>query len=411
MTLFTRYSKVFAFGILAALSQACSTSDSDSPSPTPSGSTTLKGTIKTDLTLTNGSGSVDYYIEEIVYVEAKITIEPGTVIVGKAGSGLYFDGSKGVLVANGTKASPIVFKSESGAKGGWLGMRFNDSNNPLNKLNYVTITDGGSASFDGAEDRKANIQFYGTCQIAMLGCSINNSANHGLYELSTSDLTLTQFDSNSFANNKEYPMYMFDQIAKDLGNTSTFTTNGKQFVGLYQKNFEGLPGAHTWKKQAVPYYWDDTQNLVIGYYTTNGNLTLEAGVELVMGPGSGIVVGDNSNDTGFLKMLGTATQKVTIRGSSSTKGDWKGIFVSTNSVSNNFTHASISDGGSANLSTGTSKANVVVDYESKLVMSNVSLSNSAGCGYTKKTSQDPQADVTATSMSYANNTGGNACTY
>lgn len=410
MNLYLRYSKVFTFVLLAALSQACS-SDTDSPNPTPSGSNTLKGTINTDLTLTNGSGAVDYYIEEIVYVEAKITVEPGTVIVGKAGSGLYFDGAKGVLVANGTKASPIVFKSESGAKGGWLGMRFNDSNNPLNKLNYVTITDGGAASFDGAEDRKANIQFYGTCQLAMLGCSINNSANHGLFELSTSDLTLTQFDSNSFANNKEFPMYMFDQVAKDLGNTSTFTTNGKQFVGLYQKDFQGLPGAHTWKKQAVPYYWDDTDNLVVGYYTTNGSLTLEAGVDLVMGPASAIVVGDNSNDAGFLKMLGTASKKVTVRGSSSTKGDWKGIFVSTNSVNNIFTHSNISDGGSTNLSTGTSKANVVIDYESKLEMNNVLLSNSAGCGYTKKTSQDPQADVQVIGMTYQNNTGGNACTF
>ncbi|HOY95931.1 MAG TPA: hypothetical protein PK509_09355, partial [Catalimonadaceae bacterium] len=159
------------------------------------------------------------------------------------------------------------------------------------------------------------------------------------------------------------------------------------------------------------YYWDDTDNLVVGYYSTNGNLTLEAGVDLIMGPGSGIVVGDNSNDTGFLKMLGNATQKVTIRGSSSTKGDWKGIFVSTNSVNNNFVHANISDGGSTNLSSGISKGNVVIDYESKLVMTNVSLSNSAGCGYTKKTSQDPQADVTATSMTYQNNTSGNTCSY
>lgn len=411
MHFFTPLKKhLFYFGI-ACLAASCSGSDDDSTTPTPTGSNILKGTIKSDLTLTNGSAAIDYYLEEIVYVEAKITVEPGTVIVGKAGSGLYLDGAQGVLIANGTKAKPIVFKSESGAKGGWLGIRYNNANNPLNQLSYVTVTDGGASSFDGADDRKANIQFYGDCQIGMLGCNINNSANHGLFELSNSNLTITQFDSNSFANNKEYPMYMFDQNVKDLGNTSTFSSNGKQFIGLMQKNFEGLPGAHSWKKQAVPYYWDETDNLVVGYYTTNGNLTLEAGLDLVMGPGTAIVVGDNANTTGFLKIDGTASQKVTIRGSSALKGAWKGIFVSTNSVNNVFTHANISDGGASNLSTGTSKANVVIDYESKLSMNNVSLSNSAGCGYTMKTSQNPQAEVTATSMTYQNNTSGNTCTY
>lgn len=410
--LFTPLSKLFLIGSLAALAFGCSGSDDDStPTPTPTGSNTLKGTIKTDMTLTNGTAAIDYYIEEIVYIEAKITVEPGTVIVGKAGSGLYFDGAKGVLIANGTKSKPIVFKSESGAKGGWLGIRFNESNNPLNQLSYVTIADGGAASFDGAEDRKANVQFYGTCQVGMLGCTISNSANHGLFELSNSDLTLTQFDSNSFANNKEYPMYMFDQNVKDLGNTSTFSGNGKQFIGLMQKNFEGLPGAHTWKKQAVPYYWDETDNLVVGYYTTNGNLTLEAGVDLIMGPGTAIVVGDNTNNTGFLKLDGTAAQKVTIRGSSALKGAWKGILVSTNSVSNLFTHANISDGGSTDLSYGPSKANVVVENDAKLGMANVSLTNSAGCGYTVKTTTQPAGVVTATSMTYQNNTGGNTCTY
>jgi len=394
----------------SAVILSCSKKEADS-TPTPSTSNILKGTISTDKVLVNGAATVDYYLEEIVEVEAKLTIEPGTVIVAKAGSGISFSTPKGVVIAAGTALKPIVFKSESGAKGGWLGVKFQGSNNPLNQLSYVTITDGGSTSFDGDESKKANIQFAGVNQMKMDHCIVANSANWGIYETYSSDLTLIDFDSNQFKSNTNYPLFLFDHTAKDLGSSSVFSDNTKNYIALRQKNFDGLPGAHTWKKQAVPYYWDGTDNLVIGYYNTNGNLTLEAGAQLVMGPGTGIVVGDNANSTGFLKLMGTSTSNVLIKGESAVKGFWKGIFIRTNSVGNDFLFAKISDAGSTNLSGTGSKANVVVDGDAMLKMTNVFLGNSAGCGYTKNTGATIPGAVTGINLTYATNTGGNVCTY
>lgn len=386
---------------------SCSKESSD-PKPTPTGSNVLKGTISSDLTLINGGAAVDYYLEEIVTVEARLIIEPGTVIVAKAGSGLEFSTAKGSIRAEGTASKPIVIKSESGAKGGWLGIKFQDSNNPLNVMRFVTVTDGGSASFDGDESKKATIQFAGTNQLKMKNCTVSNSANWGMYETFSSNLTLIDFDSNTFSNHTSFPIYVYDVTAKDLGSKTAFSGNTKSYIGLMQKSFDGLDGTHIWKKQLVPYFWDDTDPLVIGYYTTDGNLTLEAGAQLVMGAGTGIVIGDNTNETGYLKLQGTVANKVTIRGESATKGFWKGIYVRTGSVNNDFTFATISDAGSTNLGGIGTKANIVVDGESSLKMTNVTLSNSLGCGVTISTNM---GIVNSSSMTYTNNTSGNECTF
>ena len=402
--------KIFSYSLLFTVSAGLflgSCSKSTDPDPNPTNSNVLKGTISSDRILINGADAIDYYLEDVVSVEAKLTIEPGTVIAAKAGSGISFSTAKGVVVAKGTMEKPIVFRSESGAKGGWLGMKFNDSNNPLNELTYVTITDGGSTSFDGNEKSKGNLQFSGTNQIKMNKCIVSNSANWGIYETFSSDLTLVEFDSNRFNNNTNFPIYVFDQTVKDLGSSSFFTGNTRNFIGLLQKSFLGLPGAHSWKKQGVPYFWDDTDRLVIGYNTTNGSLILEAGLTLVMGPGTGIVVGDNSNNTASLQLSGTSTNPVIVRGESPVKGFWKGILIGTGSALNDFSFATISDGGSVNLSNGVSKANVVIDSDSNLKMSNTTLSNSAGCGSTKA----EDATVTGSGNVYNNNTTGTNCTF
>lgn len=389
---------------------SCSKENSADPNPTPipNLSNILKGTISSDRTLLNGGAAVDYYLEDIVKVEARLTIEPGTVIVAKAGAGLEFFTAKGTIKAEGTASKPIVFKSESGAKGGWLGVKFQDSNSPLNVMQYVTITDGGSASFDGDESKKATIQFAGTNQLKMKNCTVSNSANWGMYETFSSELTLLEFDSNTFSNHTNFPIYIYDATAKSLGSKTVFAGNTKSYIGLMQKSFDGLNGAHIWKKQALPYFWDDTDPLVIGYYSTHGSLTMEAGAQLIMGPGTGIVIGENANETGYLKLQGTAANRVVIKGESATKGYWKGIYVRTPSVNNDFAFATVSDAGSTNLGGTGTKANVVVDSESSLKITNVTLSNSQGCGVTVSTSL---GILNSSSLTFSNNTGGNECTF
>lgn len=65
-------------------------------------------------TPTTWLGSKTYVVERAIYVDANLTIEPGTVIKFKSGSSLSFGSYENMtLTANGTEDKPIVFTSFS----------------------------------------------------------------------------------------------------------------------------------------------------------------------------------------------------------------------------------------------------------------------------------------------------------
>jgi hypothetical protein len=366
---------------------------------------TLSKDITKDLVLTNTDAAIDYVLTQKIGVTAKLTIEPGVVIVAKANSGIEFT-STGSLVAIGTADKPIILRSESNLKGGWLGIRFSSSNNPVNELTFVNISDGGSSSFNGDATEKANIRLAGTSQIKMKNSIVNNSAAFGILQQKFDNVTINEFTANAFTNNADFPIYLVDKNAHKIGSSSTFTNNTKNYIALVQADFQGLAEEVTWTKQAVPYLFNSVEPLVVGYYTTPGGLTLEAGVTLLFSAGSSLIVGDNTNKTGYLKINGTATSPVTIGGLEALKGYWQGIFVQTPSVKNVWNFVNVNDGGSkGGTSAASSKANVVV-YNGAVNITNCTSNNSQGCGYTKSAS-----GVITGTQTGANNTSGNSCSF
>jgi hypothetical protein len=398
--------KILFFLLLSfAFITACKKTTVDPNVVNPDLTTNLSEDITKDRVLKNTDAAIDYVLTTIIDVSAKLTIEPGVVIVAKAGSGMDF-GPTGSIVAIGTADKPIILRSESNLRGGWLGIIFSSSNNPVNELTYVTISDGGSASFNGNATLKANIRLEGSSQIKMKNSTINNSAGYGILETKFDNATFNEFTNNAFTNNIDFPIYIADKNAHKIGNTSTFANNTKNYIALVQDNFQGLGAEMIWPKQAVPYLFNDVDGLIIGYYTTPGGLTLEAGVTLLFSAGSKIVIGDNSDETGFLKINGTAANPVTIGGLESIKGYWQGIFVNTPSVRNIWTYANIAYGGSKGPTSSTSsKANVVVD-DGNLNINNCTSNNSQGCGYTKSSKGVITGTQTGTS-----NTSSNSCTF
>lgn len=400
---------IFAMLVIAS---ACRKDDPTPISSVPTTDNTLKGTINADRILTNTSAAIDYYIDGAVIVKAKLTIEPGVVVVALSGASLEFDGAPSALISVGTVALPIIIKSEAGLRGAWKGIRFSGSNNAQNNMVYTTVADGGSGSFNGDATERANIRFSETSQIKMKNCVISNSAVYGILEEKFDNLTITEFDNNSFTNNADFPIYITDRNIASLGNTTTFSGNTKNFIAMVQKSSEGLVGDVIWKKQTVPYLFNDAEGLVLGYYTTTGGLTLEAGVRLTMGAGASIFVGDNSNNTGYLKINGTATEPVTISGEGNLKGSWAGIYVSTDNVRNIWNYANISDAGSRTFNNVANKANICIGISnsdnSSLTANNCSSSNSIGFGMTRANSA---TNVLTGSFTGSNNTLGNTGTH
>jgi hypothetical protein len=354
----------------------------------PAAGATVLNDITSDRVLVNTPSPVDYLLNKEISVEAKLTIEPGVVIQCSGDGGMYITTASGALKAIGTAALPITFRSASGQKGSWKGIWFQSSNNVENELTYCVIADGGSASFDSDVSKKANIQLYGTSQLKINNTGVNNSANFGIKTNQFSAITFSQFSNNSFTNNADAPMKIVDKMVASLdGVGTTFSGNGKNYIHIIADDFEGIGANVIWKKQNIPYaFFDEGNDLVCGYLATGGSITLNAGVTLLMGPDSKIIVGDNSNSTGYLRCLGTAAEPVTIKGLQEQAGSWRGILVYTASINNNWTYTNISHGGGAALSNNNpKKTNVFLSddntVDAKLTVSNCTTNNSFGCGY------------------------------
>ncbi len=354
----------------------------------PAAGATVLNDITSDRVLVNTPSPVDYILNKEISVEAKLTIEPGVVIQCGGDGGMYITTASGVLKAIGTATLPITFRSASGQKGSWKGIWFEGSNNVENELTYCVIADGGSASFDGNATKKGNIQLYGTSQLKINNTAINNSASFGIKTDQFSAITFSQFSNNSFNNNADAPMKIVDKMVASLdGVGTTFSGNGKNYIHIIAEDFEGIATDAIWKKQNIPYaFFNEGDDLVCGYNTTSGGITLNAGVTLLMGPDSRIVIGDNTNNSGYLKCLGTAAEPVTIKGVQEQAGAWNGILVSSTSINNNWSYTNISHGGGAFLTgNSTKKTNVYIGNtqfdNANLTISNCSTNNSFGCGY------------------------------
>ncbi|MFH0989297.1 MAG: right-handed parallel beta-helix repeat-containing protein [bacterium] len=151
---------------------------------------TVSGSITADTTWT---GTV---VADSVYLPAgkTLTIQPGTIIKFTAGKTLVI---AGVLNANGTSASRIVFTSNAGtpAAGDWNGIEIQASANSASILNYCTIEYAGKGS-------KSAALFYNNSAPALnvSNAIIQYSAGDGINILYTSP----RISSSSFRQNGKY---------------------------------------------------------------------------------------------------------------------------------------------------------------------------------------------------------------
>lgn len=132
--------------------------DNDSDGSNTNQSTLLEGKITSDRTL---KSNLIYKLRGIVYVTggAKLTIEPGTIIMGESASrGALVITRGSQIIADGTKENPIVFTSDAASpkRGDWGG-----------------IVICGNA--------KTNASFNGQPGIGQVEGGVNNGEGLGLY--------------------------------------------------------------------------------------------------------------------------------------------------------------------------------------------------------------------------------------
>lgn len=330
-------------------------------------------------TWTDRGDSVDYTINCVITVSAALIIEPGVTIQFGPGAGIIVETS-GSLRAIGTAAKPIVLKSESNTAGVWKGIYFK-SNNVLNELNYCTVSNAGSGSFDGNATKVANIRVAVTAQFKISNSTVSMSGKDGLLidGLDSDDLNpLTQFGSNTFTNNLNYPISAIGTIGKVLDGTgSTYTGNTHNKVLLRGGR---LFGNNTWKKMSVSYLIQDL--LSVGYYTNDGNLTIEPGTTVQFTADAGLCTGDYGIGS-WLSIVGTSSDRIYMTAETSSPGSWKGIAFQSTDARNKISYADVSYAGSSSFTGNTSqKGNIHAGAWSagSFTIDNANVMSSAGYG-------------------------------
>jgi hypothetical protein len=373
--------------------------DDDLETPPPSA---ICGDINVDSTWTNSREGVDYIISCPVSVNALLTIEPGTEIEFRSGAGIIVEAG-GSLKAVGNAANKITMRGVTDVQGGWKGI-FIKSNNVTNEINHCVIKGGGQSSFDGQSTFIANIRITLGAKLKLLNSEVSKSGKYGLYtEGFDSDerSPVTLFSGNTFSNNAGYPISTLAATGNILdGTASVFTANGKQFIEFCGGR---MFGNHTWKKAGIPYLVSGYT--IAGYYTDQGNLIVEPGVNITFAADQGLGVGEYSN--GYVKMVGSASEHITLTGESASPGAWKGICFQSTNTANKLSYVDISYGGSSSF-TGASgdRANISIGGYSAgdVKIDNTTVKNSDLYGIMVKGGSTPPI---LTAVTYSGNAGDN----
>ncbi|TVR80741.1 MAG: hypothetical protein EA412_04395 [Chitinophagaceae bacterium] len=350
--------------LLSVLFLSCQKDDEDDL-PTTGTPIELSGTQDVPLTLDNrfqSATAYDYYVSGTWNLDAAVTIEPGVRIRMNASARINVR-SGGSLAAVGTSDLPIVFDGEAPTPGYWDYIRFDNSNNPNNKLIHTIIRNGGGNS---ANAGNAAVFLQGNSQLVMQHSEVTNSARYGI-RIRQVDGRLNDFSNNKIDNCQLHPISLASlrQVSGIDGSNN--------FVGNNTYNSIEVGGSSI----DVPFTVKNTVGPINLKGTTNMSaaLTIEPGTTILMGPSARL----NISSSGSISMIGNPDNIITVTGEQEAKGYWDYIRIdNSNNPSNEFQYVDISYGGGNSANAG--NANVHINGSGFLKMGNSTVSNSARYG-------------------------------
>ncbi|MEL6590761.1 MAG: hypothetical protein AAFQ68_11795, partial [Bacteroidota bacterium] len=316
-----------------------------------------------DRVLTNGPATVDYVVPSgcVLDITAALTIEPGTVIEFEenAGIGVY---DNGTIKAIGTESEQIVLRGTQNVQGYWRGIHI-ETNSLNNRFENLTVQNAG-ANYVYCCNEVATI-FLKDGKLALKNVTVAEGGAHGIYARSSAEFS--EYSNVTVTTHKETPLLVAPNILQYLdGETSDYTGNDQDFIEVLDGDFTE---AATIKANNVAFLFP---NKVLDVKEA---IEFEAGTDIFVSENGGIGVFDN----GALKLSGTASANVLIRGKEPVAGYWRGIHMETSSLKNQFSYAQISEAGSDYVYCCNDIATVFLKA-GKLAMDHTTLLNGDGYG-------------------------------
>ena len=314
------------------------------------------------ITLSNhNEDGIDYIVDCDVEVQNGIfKIDPGTSIQFREGGSIQIE-QDGILRALGNSGSPIIMSGTDPGRASWRGIFINSSAG-ANQLEHVVIEDAGDGEVFGQfTDNHAAVTFQG--RLTMRNCTIKNSGDLGVFsEENLDDSTVDMFDNNTITGCKRFPILVNQNHISNMDLTScTFDENGINMIGMHQDHGDRLTRGTTLEALDIPYFVESGIDLY-------APLTLESGVDLVMG--NGTFINSITNGNQFLLIQGSQSNHVTIRGQEALSGYWQGIYITRPNAQNIWEYLDISDGGSVVQGFNTTPANITLESDANLVINN-----------------------------------------
>ena len=307
----------------------------------------------------------DYRVSRSISVNAQLTIEPG-VIVEFANDAQLSINTEGSLIAQGAPEDSIIFTGATKSPGFWQGIVFY-SPNANNTLSYVRVSYGGSSAI-GYGIPKVNLGIDNGEKVSISNSKFSFSDGYGIFI--DNDGELLNFSQNSFEHNNDHPLALDLLQATNLDMESTFSNNSIEKVEIIGS------GVSSSSEVNLRGFNDGTPYFVSGGLTVNSGLKISNGAMLRFDSDVALTV----NSEGYLIVEGTETEKIIFTGDTETSGFWKGIVFYSNDIKNSIDQANIGYGGSSSFGYGMDKANVCVDNDEKISITNTEIHSSGGYG-------------------------------
>jgi hypothetical protein len=321
-----------------------------------------------DITLSNhNENGIDYIVtEEVEIYDGKMTIEPGVTIQFDEGASLFV-GIEGRIDAVGTAGEPIRMIAKENTPS-WAGIYINTQK--ANRLHHVQIENAGSGKKYGVYNKtSAAITLDG--KISIENTIISKSGDVGVRINSRDGTDITSFSGNTIRDCGGYPILTHINYIGGLDLTSNvFSENGKNVIAIDDEYNDRLTEDTEIDGLEIPY-------LLKGEIELYANLALNRGVEFVMEENSAII--HEAGDDYRFEIKGSETDHVVIRGLEATSGFWQGISIKSRNSGNVFDYLDISDGGGSKMTFAEGKANISIEFQGALVLSNSTSARSGDC--------------------------------
>jgi hypothetical protein len=267
-----------------------------------------------------------------------ITVEPGTTITfgQNADFVVRLDAR---LNAVGTEDEPIVFTGEDDTPSFWGGVKYISTQSTENRLEWVTIENGGRASGDsGAANAGLDLNDWGgPVQLAMNNTTVTGAEGFGIRLGEESELS--EFSGNTITGNGSSARVTKRSAQYLVDDTNDFTGNDEDIIDM---DGGGLTVASTWPKITGTEYFVIDEVTISGEDDAEGALTIEPGVTVRFEENTHLLAARG----GTLTAEGTADAPIVLAGNEAIGGYWAGVgFITTQSNSNVLNNVTVADAG------------------------------------------------------------------